>query len=54
MDLTYVLVSGENLSNIATGVLVKLLVVAKYYDGDIDGAEDGKLMCLLEKTTFAL
>lgn len=49
-----VLVSGENLSNIATRVLVELLVIAKYYDGDIDRAEDGKLMCLLKKTTFAL
>ena len=51
---TYVLISCEDLSNITTRVLVQLLVVAKDYDGDIDGTEDGKLMRLLEKTAFAL
>jgi hypothetical protein len=48
------LVPCEDLSNIATRILVQLLIVAKDYNRDIDGTEDGKLMRLLEKTTFAL
>jgi hypothetical protein len=51
---TYVVVSGENLANVATRVFVQLLIVAKDYDCDIDGTEDGELMRLLEKTPFAL
>ena len=34
--------------------LVKLLVVAEYYDGNIDGAEDGEFVCLLKEAAFAL
>jgi hypothetical protein len=48
------LVSCEDLSDITTGVLVQLLIVAEYYNCDIDGTEDGKLMRLLEETSFAL
>jgi hypothetical protein len=48
------LVSCQDLSNITTRVFVQLLIIAKDYDGDIDGTEDGKLMRLLEQATFAL
>jgi hypothetical protein len=51
---TYILISCEDLSNIATRVLVQFLVVAKDYNCDIDGTKDGKLMRLFEKTAFAL
>lgn len=49
-----VLISRQDLSNITTRVFVQLLVISKDYDGDIDRAENRKLMCLLEKTPFAL
>lgn len=52
--LTYVLISRQDLSNIATRVFVQLLIISKYYDGDIDRAENGELMRLLEETTLAL
>jgi hypothetical protein len=48
------LISRQNLSYITTRVFVQLLVIAKYDDRDIDGAEDGQLMRLLEQTAFAL
>jgi hypothetical protein len=48
------LVSGQNLSNITTRVFIQLLVIAKDYDRDIDGAEDGKLMCLFKQSSLAL
>lgn len=44
----------QDLSNIRRRILVQLLVVSKYYDRDVDRAEDGKLMCLLEEPTFTL
>lgn len=49
-----VLISRQDLSNIATRVFVQLLIISKYYDGDIDRAENGELMRLLEETTLAL
>jgi hypothetical protein len=49
-----VLISRQDLSNIATRVFVQLLIISKYYDRDIDRAENRELMRLLEKTTFAL
>jgi hypothetical protein len=51
---TYVVVSGQDLSNVGTRVLVQFLVISKDNNGDVDGAEDGQLMCLLEQTAFAL
>ena len=48
------MVSCQDLSNITTRVFVQLLVIAKDYDRDIDGTENGKLMRLLEQATFAL
>ena len=51
---TYIIVSRQDFSDITTRILVQLLIVPKDYDRDIDGAEDGKLMRLLEQTTFAL
>lgn len=47
-------ISCDQLSHVARRVLVQLLVLAEDEDGDIDRAKDGELMCLLEKTTFAL
>jgi hypothetical protein len=49
-----ILVSAQDLANIATRVFIQLLIISKYYDRDIDGAKNGKLMRLLEQTTFAL
>jgi hypothetical protein len=49
-----VLVSGQDLSNITTRVFVQLLIIPKYYDRNIDRAENGELMRLLEQATFAL
>ena len=40
--------------NIAGRELVKLLVVAKDNDGDIDGAEYTQLVSLLEQAAFSL
>jgi hypothetical protein len=49
-----VLISCQDLSNITTRVFVQLLIIPKDYDRDIDGAENGELMRLLEQATFAL
>jgi hypothetical protein len=54
VGVTYICVSVQNLSDITARVFVQLLVISKYYDCDINGAENGKLMRLLEETTFAL
>jgi hypothetical protein len=48
------LVSRQDLSNVTTRIFVQLLIIPKDYDRDIDRAEDGKLMRLLEQATFAL
>ena len=44
----------DDLVDIAGTILVKLLVSAEDNDGNIDRAEDGKLMRLLEQSTFTL
>ena len=44
----------KDLSNIRGRIFVQLLVVAKYYDCDVDGAEDGNLMSLLEQPSLTL
>lgn len=51
---TYICISCDQLAHIGRGVLVKLLVVAKYEDGDIDRAQHRELMRLLEQTSLAL
>ncbi len=51
---TYKIVSLKNFANIARRILVKLLVIAKYDDCDINGAQNGELMSFFEQSTFAL
>lgn len=51
---TYVLIPGESLIDVAGREFVQLLVLSEDNDGDVDGAEDGKLMRLLEQAAFAL
>lgn len=48
------MVSCHDILHISTRVFVQLLVVPEYDDCHIDRAKDGKLMRLLEQTTFAL
>lgn len=48
------MVSCDQISHIARGVLVQLLIAAEDKHGDIDGAEHGQLMRLLEKTALSL
>jgi hypothetical protein len=40
--------------NVAGRELVKLLVIAKDDDRDVDGAEDAQFVCLLEQAAFTL
>lgn len=40
--------------DVTRGELVQLLVVTKDYDSDVDLAEDGQFMRLLEETALAL
>lgn len=47
------MVSAEGLLDVGRGELVELLVVAEDDDGDIDRAEDGELMSLLEEPSLA-
>jgi hypothetical protein len=49
-----ILVAANCLIDVAGRKLVQLLVVAKDDDSDVDGAEDGELMRLLEQAAFAL
>lgn len=49
-----ILIATDGLIDIARRELIQLLVVAEDYDGNIDGAENGELVSLFEKTTFAL
>lgn len=48
-----VLEPRDDVVDVRRGVLVELLVVSEDDDGDIDRAEDGKLMRLLEQAAFA-
>lgn len=48
------MVAADGLVDVAGRELVQLLVVAEDDDCDVDGAEDGKLMSLLEEAAFAL
>lgn len=45
---------GGELPNIARAEFVEFFVVTKYYDCDFDRAKHGKLMSLLEQSTFTL
>jgi hypothetical protein len=49
-----VLISSQDLPNITTRVFIQLLIISKDYDRDIDRAENGELMRLLEQAAFAL
>ena len=51
---TNVCVSVDELVHVPGRVLVELLVAAEDEDGDIDGAEHGELVCLLEQAAFPL
>lgn len=54
MENTYIGISGDQLAHLTRRVLVEFLVLAKDEDGDIDGAEDGEFVSLLEETALAL
>ena len=49
-----VLEATNDLVDVRRRVFIQLLVVAKDNDGDVDGAEDGELVCLLEQAALAL
>jgi hypothetical protein len=51
---THILKPRDSLVDVARRVLVQLLVVTEDDDCDVDGAQHGKLVRLLEQTTFAL
>jgi hypothetical protein len=50
----YILVPANGLVDVARRKLVQLLVVAEDDDGDVNRAEHGELMRLLEQAAFAL
>lgn len=52
--IAIIIVSIYYLRNITGRILVQLLVVSKYDDGHIYGAENRQLMRLLEQTALAL
>jgi hypothetical protein len=49
-----ILIATDGLVDVARGELVQLLVVAEDDDGNIDRAENGELVGLLEEAAFAL
>lgn len=51
---THVLISGNEVSHVCGRILVELLVITKDEDGDINRAQHGELMRLLEQTAFSL
>lgn len=51
---THVLVAADQVVHVGGRVLVELLVVAEDEDCDIDGAQDGELMRLLEQAALSL
>lgn len=50
----YICVPGDHLTHVCGGVLVQLLVAAEDKDGDVDRAEDGELVRLLEQAALSL
>jgi len=53
-DSTYILIPAQSLTNITRRKLVELLVVAEDDHGNVDGAEYGQLVGLLEEAPFSL
>lgn len=51
---THVLVPRDQVAHVGRRVLVQLLVITKDEDGNVDGAEHGELVRLLEQATLAL
>lgn len=51
---TYILKSADSIVYVAGRVFIQLLVVSKDDDSNINGAEDGELVSLLEQAAFAL
>lgn len=51
---TYILVSGDEMLHIGRRVLVQLFVVPEDKNGDIDGAQDRKLVCLFKQASLSL
>jgi hypothetical protein len=51
---TVILISGNKITHVCRRVLVQLLIVAEDENGNIDGAQDGKLVCLLEQAALTL
>lgn len=43
----------DHFVNISRAILVKLLITTEDHDGDVNGTQDGKLMSLLEQSTFS-
>lgn len=48
------MVAADGLVDVARRKLVQLLVVAEDDDGNVDGAQDGELVRLLEEPALAL
>lgn len=48
------MISGNEVSHVCGRILVELLVITKDEDGDINRAQHGELMRLLEQTAFSL
>lgn len=51
---THILKSGDRLVDVARRVFVQLLIVAEDDDRDVDGAQHGQLVRLLEQAALAL
>lgn len=52
--VAHILKAIDSLVDVARRELVQLLVVTKDDDGDIDRAQDTKLVSFLEQSTFSL
>lgn len=52
--MTYILETCDGLMDVAGREFVKLLIIAKDNDSDIDGAEYAQFVGLLEQTAFSL
>lgn len=54
MCAAIVLEAAHDLVDVGGRVFVQLLIMAKDHNRDVDGAEDGELVRLLEQAAFAL
>jgi hypothetical protein len=43
----------DHFVNISRAILVQLLIATEDHDRDVNGTQDGKLMSLLEQSTFS-